>query len=69
MAYGWIFIFGENNYLPFSKLKGLTIVNSIPENQGGKTTLTIDAIKFLLHGNTTKPILMMKILHLVVRMI
>ena len=55
----WIMVdnflsFGEKNYVPFSKLKGLTIVNSIPANQGGKTTLTIDAIKFLLHGNTTK---------------
>jgi DNA repair exonuclease SbcCD ATPase subunit len=55
----WIMIdnflsFGEQNYVPFTKLKGLTIVNSIPANQGGKTTLTIDAIKFLLHGNTTK---------------
>jgi len=46
--------FGENNYVPFSKIKGLTIVNSIPANTGGKTTLTIDAIKFLLHGTTTK---------------
>ncbi len=46
--------FGEQNYLPFSKLKGLTVVNSVPANQGGKTTLTIDAIKFLLHGTTTK---------------
>lgn len=46
--------FGENNYVPFSKLRGLTVVNSIPSNQGGKTTLTIDAIKFLLHGSTTK---------------
>jgi DNA repair exonuclease SbcCD ATPase subunit len=55
----WVMIdnflsFGEQNYIPFTKLKGLTIVNSIPPNQGGKTTLTIDAIKFLLHGNTTK---------------
>jgi DNA repair exonuclease SbcCD ATPase subunit len=55
----WIMIdnflsFGESNYVPFSKMKGLTVVNSIPANQGGKTTLTIDAIKFLLHGNTTK---------------
>lgn len=55
----WVMIdnflsFGENNYAPFSKLRGLTIVNSIPANQGGKTTLTIDAIKFLLHGTTTK---------------
>jgi DNA repair exonuclease SbcCD ATPase subunit len=46
--------FGENNYLPFSRLKGLNVVNSVPANQGGKTTLTIDALKFLLHGNTTK---------------
>ena len=58
-AIKWIMIdnflsFGEQNYVPFSRLNGLTIVNSIPANQGGKTTLTIDAIKFLLHGSTTK---------------
>lgn len=46
--------FGAENYIPFSKMKGLTVVNSLPENQGGKTTFTIDAIKFLLHGTTTK---------------
>lgn len=46
--------YGEKNYLSMSKLKGLTVVNSIPVNQGGKTTLTIDAVKFLLHGVTTK---------------
>lgn len=55
----WIMVdnflsFGPDNYLPFSKVKGLTVVNSLPPNQGGKTTLTIDAIKFLLHGTTTK---------------
>ena len=55
----WIMVdnflsFGEKNYVPFSKLRGLTVVNSTPSNQGGKTTLTIDAIKFLLHGTTTK---------------
>lgn len=37
----WIMVdnflsFGESNYVPFTKLKGLTIVNSIPPNQGGK---------------------------------
>ena len=37
----WIMVdnflsFGENNYIPFSKLNGLTIVNSNPGNQGGK---------------------------------
>jgi len=58
-AFKWIMVdnflsFGEKNYLSFDKAKGLTIVNSFPANQGGKTTLTIDAIKFLLHGTTTK---------------
>jgi DNA repair exonuclease SbcCD ATPase subunit len=58
-AIRWVMIdnflsFGEQNYVPFTKLKGLTVVNSIPQNTGGKTSLTIDAIKFLLHGNTTK---------------
>ncbi len=58
-AIKWLMInnflsFGEENYLPFNKLRGLTVVNSVPANQGGKTTLTIDAIKFLLHGKTTK---------------
>lgn len=28
--------FGEENYVPLSKLKGLTVVNSNPSNQGGK---------------------------------
>jgi DNA repair exonuclease SbcCD ATPase subunit len=55
----WVMInnflsFGEENYLPFNKLKGLTVVNSMPANTGGKTTLTIDSLKFLLHGSTTK---------------
>jgi DNA repair exonuclease SbcCD ATPase subunit len=46
--------FGENNFFPTSQFKGLTVVNSIPENQGGKTTLTVDTIKYLLFGKTTK---------------
>jgi DNA repair exonuclease SbcCD ATPase subunit len=55
----WIMIdnflsFGENNYVPINKLNGLTVVNSSPSNMGGKTTLTIDSMKFLLHGSTTK---------------
>ena len=28
--------FGENNFASFTKLKGLTVVNSLPSNQGGK---------------------------------
>jgi len=46
--------FGENNFFPMSHFRGLTVVNSFPENQGGKTTLTVDAIKYLLFGKTTK---------------
>lgn len=46
--------FGEDNFISFDRLKGLTIINSIPPNQGGKTTFSIDAIKFLLFGTTTK---------------
>jgi DNA repair exonuclease SbcCD ATPase subunit len=46
--------YGENTFISFDALKGLIIVNSEPKNQSGKTSLTIDAIKFLLHGITTK---------------
>ncbi len=46
--------FGANNFVSLSNLKGLTIVNSYPENQGGKTTFSIDSFKFLLYGKTTK---------------
>lgn len=55
----WIMIngflcFGANNFVSLSNLHGLTIINSLPENQGGKTTFSIDAFKFLLYGKTTK---------------
>jgi len=55
----WIMIdnflsFGEKNFVSLEKLNGLNVVNSEPENQGGKTNLTIDSIKFLLYGKTTK---------------
>ena len=33
--------FGENQELDFDKLNGITIVESTPQNTGGKTTLTI----------------------------
>jgi DNA repair exonuclease SbcCD ATPase subunit len=44
----------EDNHVDFEKLKGLTVITSNPPNFGGKTTLSIDAIKFLYFGNTTK---------------
>lgn len=46
--------FGENNFVSLNKLKGLTIVNSLPENTGGKTSFSVDSFKFLLFGTTTK---------------
>jgi len=55
----WLFLdnflcFGDANYASFQNLNGLNIVTSEPPNQGGKTTFSVDAIKFLLFGNTTK---------------
>ena len=55
----WLYIdnflcFGEKNFVSFGKLNGLNIVTSEPANQGGKTTFSVDAIKFLLFGRTTK---------------
>jgi len=46
--------FGPNNYFPVENYNVFTVVNSEPSNQGGKTTLTVDAIKFLFFGKTTK---------------
>jgi len=46
--------YGQENYVNFGKLRGLTTINSVPANQGGKTTFSVDAIKFLLFGKTSK---------------
>ena len=55
----WLFIdnflcFGDKNFASFGNLNGLNVVTSEPPNQGGKTTFSVDAIKFLLFGRTTK---------------
>ena len=42
---------GNKNY---KNLNGLTVVNSLPANQGGKTIFTIDSLLFLFFGKTTK---------------
>ena len=46
--------FGNNNEITYKSLNGLTVVNSIPANQGGKTIFTIDSLLFLFFGKTTK---------------
>lgn len=43
--------YGDDNYINFEKIPGITIINSNPENQGGKTTL-LNSIVFLLFGTT-----------------
>ncbi len=46
--------FGNDNIIEYNSLKGLTIVNSLPANQGGKTIFSIDSLLFLFFGKTTK---------------
>jgi DNA repair exonuclease SbcCD ATPase subunit len=46
--------FGENNEIEYKNLNGLSVVNSLPPNQGGKTIFTIDSLLFLFFGKTTK---------------
>lgn len=46
--------YGEGNHIDYTKLNGLTIVNSNPGNFAGKTTVTIDVVMFWLYGKTTK---------------
>jgi DNA repair exonuclease SbcCD ATPase subunit len=46
--------FGNDNIIEYNSLKGLTVVNSLPANQGGKTIFSIDSLLFLFFGKTTK---------------
>lgn len=46
--------FGDNNKLSFQELEGITTIDSVPENMGGKTTLTLDLLLFLFFNTTTK---------------
>jgi len=46
--------FGDNQVLDFSKVKGITSVESNPSNFGGKTILTVDLLLFLFFNSTTK---------------
>jgi len=55
----WLYIdnflsFGDSNFVSLGNLNGLNVINSEPSNQGGKTTFSVDAIKYLLYGKTTK---------------
>lgn len=46
--------FGETNVVDYNKLHGVNLVMSDPQNTGGKTTFSVDAIMFLFFGITTK---------------
>ena len=46
--------FGDDNTINYSDTNGVTVVMSDPPNQGGKTTFSVDALKFLFFGSTTK---------------
>ena len=52
--FGPFLSFGPDNEFPIEDLSGLTIVNSVPHNFGGKTTATIDLLLYLFFNKTTK---------------
>ena len=45
--------YGNDNFIDFTNLNGLVLLSSNPANQGGKTTFSIDLIRFLLFGKVT----------------
>lgn len=46
--------FGQDNYIDFERLGGITVVESNPKNFGGKSSATIDLLLFLFFNKTTK---------------
>lgn len=44
--------YGPSNHVDFSDFKGLILLNSIPANQGGKSTFAYDLLHFLFFGKT-----------------
>jgi DNA repair exonuclease SbcCD ATPase subunit len=46
--------YGENQVVDFTRLDGITAVESNPPNFGGKTVLSVDLLLFLFFNTTTK---------------
>lgn len=46
--------YGADNYFDFSDIGHLVLLSSNPSNQGGKTTFSIDLIRFLLFGSVSR---------------
>ena len=45
--------YGEVNHFDFTTLSGLVLLNSVPANQGGKSTFAYDLLHFLFFGKTS----------------
>ncbi len=45
--------YGPDNHVDFTDLHGLILLNSMPANQGGKSTFAYDLLHFLFFGRTT----------------
>lgn len=46
--------YGDNQKVDFEKTGGLTVIESDPQNFGGKTVLSVDLLLFLFFNETTK---------------
>lgn len=46
--------YGPGNYIDFTKLHGLVLLTSDPKNQGGKTTVSTELLRFALFGKSDK---------------
>jgi DNA repair exonuclease SbcCD ATPase subunit len=46
--------YGDNNVLDFTQLGGITVIESSPANFGGKTTLSVSLLMFLLFNTTAR---------------
>jgi DNA repair exonuclease SbcCD ATPase subunit len=46
--------YGPDNVMDYTRLGGITVIESNPPNFGGKTVLSVDLIMFLLFNSTTK---------------
>ena len=46
--------YGRGNYYDFTNLHGLVLLNGQPENQCGKTSFSIDLLRFALFGKSEK---------------
>jgi DNA repair exonuclease SbcCD ATPase subunit len=46
--------FGPNNVIDYTQLDGITVIESIPKNFGGKSTSSVDLLMFLFFNSTTK---------------